>query len=111
MMNFNEEYLHQNAYNQSLKSQKFNVTLYRSPRAGLGNVRLAGHIWHAKHLNMAREHFFSLIKQYKGILKCIFFRKWTIQSQFSHKSQNKKVYMLLILARIDNFVSNVAREP
>jgi len=41
----------------------------------------------------------------------LLFRKWTAKSQFSLKGQIKKVYLSLILARITNFVSNVAREP
>ena len=33
------------------------VILQLLPKAGLGNVRPAGHMWPAKHLYVAREHF------------------------------------------------------
>jgi len=33
------------------------MTLLLSPKAGLGNVRPAGHMRPAKHLNVAREFF------------------------------------------------------
>jgi hypothetical protein len=50
-------------------------------------------------------------KTLKMPLKMLLFRKLIDKSPFSLKSQIKKVHILLILARIINFVSNVAREP
>ncbi len=76
----------------------------------VGNVRPKGHMRPAKHLYVARKHIFQVDLILKMTLKMLPFRKWTTESLFSLKSQFKQVHMVLILAPIDNFVSNVTRE-
>jgi len=66
----------------------------------ISHVLPAGHMRPSKHLNVAREHFFRLIKHRKMTLKMRFYEMDCL-SPFSFKWQFKLVLIVLILARVD----------
>ncbi len=80
-------------------------------KAGLGNVRPAGHMRPAKHLNVARDHFLKVDMTFKMPLETLLLRKWTAKSKFFFLKRHQiGPYCTYTGPHLPIFVSNVARK-